>query len=50
MTPSTCLFDTRGGSLNAHICEVCNEDLALDSLYPVCEECLQGENEEDNES
>ena len=33
------LFDTRGGSLQAHVCEVCNEEIDVESRYPTCPDC-----------
>lgn len=47
MTPTTSLFDVRGGSLLAHRCEICNEELEHDALSPVCAVCHTQE-EEDN--
>jgi len=33
------LFDVRGGSLQAHVCEVCGDPLPKDSLTPTCADC-----------
>ena len=40
------LFETRGGSLMAHRCEVCTDPLPQDSLSPLCAECAGGEEDE----
>lgn len=46
MTTSTCLFETRGGSLKAHRCEICDEPLDPESITPVCEDCSPSDEEE----
>jgi hypothetical protein len=33
------LFETRGGSLKRHRCEICDEPLDPESPIPVCESC-----------
>ena len=47
LTPKESLFETRGGSLMAHCCEVCADPLPHDSLSPICEDCARGEAEDD---
>jgi hypothetical protein len=46
MTTSLNLFDPRGGSLCAHVCEVCNEPLEDDAVLSTCAECNENEEEE----
>ena len=49
MTRTTNLFDSRGGTLLAHTCEVCNEPLDPESLTSTCPgECsIEDRSEED---
>ena len=47
MTLTQSLFEVRGGSLMAHVCESCNDPLPKDSLSPVCEDCLDEQTMED---
>lgn len=48
MRPS--LFEPRGGSLMAHICESCNEPIDHDSRFPLCPNCLLVDPDEEVES
>lgn len=47
MTATINLFDVRGGSLQSHVCEVCNEPIPKDSVFPVCAEHGLGEEDEE---
>lgn len=33
------LFDTRGGSLQVSVCEVCGDPISDDAVSPVCTDC-----------
>jgi hypothetical protein len=46
MTLYTNLFDTRGGSMLAHRCEICNDELDHEADSPTCEDCTRPEEEE----
>ena len=48
LTQTVNLFDPRGGSLMAAVCEECNEPLEKGSLLSTCAECNRMAAEEEN--